>query len=265
MIRRCFFRYCLKPAAVPVLAAASLLLVAIGGQSVAQDRLLVFAAASMSDALERIARAYENEYGTNVVLSFAGTGLLARQIEAGAPADLFISADSVWMDYASERGTIVEDSIVAIAENSLVLAGGPNAGPVNLTPQSLAAALGSGRLAIADPETVPAGRYGKAALNAAGVWASVRSRLAPMENVRIALASAARGDTPLALVYRSDAEAEAQVGIRAAIPEHFHPKIEYPAALTRTAAPQADRFLAYLTGPAAQKIFKEAGFRPITN
>ncbi|PVB60049.1 molybdate ABC transporter substrate-binding protein [Labrenzia sp. 011] len=247
MFQRLFFILCLF--VVMVLPAA------------AQTPLTVFAAASMREAMEGIAAAFEEETGTDVVFSFAGTGTLARQVEAGAPADLFVSADAAWMDYVRDRDAVRADTILEFASNALVLVGPENSQAVTLTPDGLRAALGSGRLAIADPETVPAGRYGKAALEYLGLWASVSARLAPMENVRIALASAARGDTPLALVYRTDALVEPAVVIAATLPGDSHPPIRYLAALTSAHThPAAPAFLKYLAGARAQEILRSLGF-----
>ncbi|WP_145345697.1 molybdate ABC transporter substrate-binding protein [Roseibium hamelinense] len=226
----------------------------------AQDRLTVFAAASLTNALEAIGTAFEEETGMQVLFSFAGTSALARQIEAGAPADVFVSADEIWMDYLRERQAVVPESIKAIAGNGLVFVGPAGSEPLDLDVGGISDALGRGRLAIADTETVPAGRYGKAALTSLGLWAYVQKRLAPMENVRVALAAATRGDTPLALVYASDASVEPGVDVVAKLPAESHQAIRYPAALTQHAAEGADAFLAYLSSAAAQRIFEESGF-----
>ncbi|WP_417678133.1 molybdate ABC transporter substrate-binding protein [Roseibium sp.] len=224
------------------------------------DRITVFAAASMTDALKRIGTAYTDKTGTEVVFSLAGTGALARQIEAGAPADVFISADEAWMDYVNTAGAVKPESIRPIAANSLVLVGTADAEPLALEPKALAGRLDGNRLAIADTETVPAGRYGKAALQATGLWDTVADRLAPMDNVRVALASVARGDTPLGVVYGSDAHIEPKVNVLAVFPADSHPAIVYPAAATKGASDAARGFLDFLTGPDAQAIFTDSGF-----
>ncbi|EEE43039.2 molybdate ABC transporter substrate-binding protein [Roseibium alexandrii] len=227
----------------------------------AERPLTVFAASSMSEAMGAIGAAFEAEGGVAVTFSFAGTGTLARQIEAGAPADVFVSADTLWMDYLKDRGAVLPESETVIASNRIILAGALDSAPLDLSADAIAARLGDGRLAIADPDTVPAGRYGKAALTALGLWPGVESRLAPMENVRVALAAAARGDTPLALVYATDAAIEPNVRVLAELPADSHPRIEYPAALTTDANhPQAVAFLDFLSGPEAVKILRSFGF-----
>ncbi len=227
----------------------------------AERPLTVFAASSMSEAMSEIGEAFEAESGVPVIFSFAGTGTLARQIEAGAPADVFVSADTLWMGYLTDRAIVQTESETVIASNRIVLVGALDSDPLDLSADAIAARLGDGRLAIADPDTVPAGRYGKAGLTALGLWPSVESRLAPMENVRVALAAAARGDTPLALVYATDAAIEPDVRVLAELPAESHPKIEYPAALTTGANhPQAVDFLNFLTGPEAVKILRSFGF-----
>lgn len=252
MFQRLFFVLCALAAAA--LPAAPL--------SAADERpLTVFAAASTREAMEGIADAFEEETGTKVVFSFAGTGALARQVEAGAPADLLVSADAAWMDYVLDHDAVSADSIIEFASNALVLVGPEESPALELTPESLHAALRDGRLAMADPETVPAGRYGKAALETLGLWSSVSVQLAPMENVRIALASVARGDTPLALVYRTDALVEPAVAVVANLPPESHPPIRYLAALSSARThPSAPDFLAFLEGPRAREILHSLGF-----
>ncbi|MEP4766546.1 MAG: molybdate ABC transporter substrate-binding protein [Roseibium sp.] len=229
--------------------------------ALADKPLTVFAASSVSEAMEKIGQDFEEETGTKVIFSFAGTGTLARQVEAGAPADIFVAADAEWMDYLVENGAVRSGTVTMIASNALVLIGPKDAPPIDLTSDALLAALDGARLAIADPETVPAGRYGKAALEHLKLWSDVETRLAPMENVRVALASVARGDTPLGLVYATDAAIEPNVSVVAEIPTDSHPKIEYPAALTDVSShPQSDAFLTYLTGTKAQNILRSLGF-----
>jgi len=240
-------------------AVVFLLVQSVAG--VAQAPLTVFAAASMSEAMEQIGAAFQADTGVPVILSFAGTGTLARQIEAGAPADVIVSADVLWMEYLAERGAVRPESHKTIASNRLVLVGPKGAKALDLNPESLVLHLQDGRFAIADPETVPAGRYGKAALQTLGLWSVVEGRLAPMENVRVALAAAVRGDTPLALVYATDAAVEPGVTVLAEIPESSYPIIEYPVALTAVSShPEAPRFLNYLSGPEAAKILRSFGF-----
>ncbi|MES0884676.1 molybdate ABC transporter substrate-binding protein [Roseibium sp. SCP14] len=238
-----------------------ILLLACLPPAAAQAPLTVFAAASMREAMERVGTAFEEETGNKVIFSFAGTGTLARQVEAGAPADLFVSADVDWMDYVVERDAVRANTVRPIASNTLVLIGAADGPKVRLDAGELEIALNEGRMAIADPDTVPAGRYGKAALENLGLWQAVETRLAPMENVRIVLASVARGDTPLGLVYQTDAVIEPAVATLADFPASAHPKIEYLAALTVDGShPAAEPFLDFLQQPRAREILHSLGF-----
>ena len=222
----------------------------------------VFAAASLSDALQEIGKAYQQETGHTVVFSFAASSALARQIEASPGADIFISADSEWMDYLNGKGLIIHATRKDILGNALVLVA-PSASKISLkvAPHfNLTGALGDGRLSIADPTSVPAGKYGKAALTALGVWDSVSGHLAPAENVRVALAYVARGETPLGIVYATDARVEPRVRIVDTFPENTHPPIRYPAALTKDARPLAKEFLAFLGASESRAVFQKDGF-----
>ncbi|WP_417667932.1 molybdate ABC transporter substrate-binding protein [Roseibium sp.] len=248
---------------VRIFSALSIVLALASGGARAEDKLTVYAAASMSDALTEVGKAFELESGTKVVFSFAGTGTLARQIEAGAPADVFVSADEAWMAYVTERGGVKPDTVSIIARNSLVLVGPVDADPLSLTAEDLSARLGADRLAMADPDTVPAGRYGKAALKETGLWQTVSGQLAPMDNVRVALASVARGDTPLGIVYGSDALIEAKVKVLVEFPDNSHPEIRYPAGLVAGRGEKGSEFLNFLTGDKAQAIFLRYGFSGI--
>lgn len=228
------------------------------------NEILVFAAASLKTALDALTPALERAVGARVRASFAASSALARQIEAGAQADVFISADLDWMDYLAERGLVKAESRVNLLGNRLVLVA-PKSRPVKLTIGpgfALAAGLGAdGRLAVADPGHVPAGKYAKAALESLGVWSSVASRLAPAENVRAALLFVSRGESPLGIVYRTDALAEPDVVIVDTFPASSHPAIVYPAALTSgTTNPAAARALAFLRSPAARETFERQGF-----
>jgi molybdate transport system substrate-binding protein len=225
----------------------------------------VFAAASLSDALTQIGEAYRHDTGNIVVFSFAASSALARQIEASSGADIFVSADTDWMDYLDSRGLIARASRIDLLGNRLVLIA-PAESRIALTAKphfDLAGALGEGRLALADPAAVPAGRYAKAALTSLGVWDAVANKVVPAENVRVALAYVARGETPLGIVYATDARAEPKVRIVAVFPQDAYPPIVYPAALTKEAKPQARAFLAYLSGPRARAIFVKDGFTPL--
>lgn len=225
--------------------------------------ITVFAAASLTESLGEIARRYEAAQGVTVKLSVAASSVLARQIESGAAADLFISADGAWMDYLEKRGLVQAASRRDLLGNRLVLvAPAGSSVVVDLRPGvDLAAALGpSGRLAIAEPDGVPAGRYAVAALRALGAWQTVENRTARAENVRAALAFVARGEAPLGVVYATDAAVEPRVRVVAPFPPESHAPIVYPVALMPGASPAAAAFLAWLAGPEAGAVFAAAGF-----
>ena len=222
----------------------------------------VFAAASLTDALQQVSDAYKQDTGKTVVFSFAASSALARQIAASSGADIFISADTDWMDYLDSRGLIEHASRIDLLGNRLVLiAPADSRIALAVAPHfDLAGALGNGRLALADPAAVPAGKYAKAALTSLGVWQAVESKVVPAENVRVALAYVARGEAPLGIVYATDAKAEPKVRVVGAFPDDSYPRIVYPAALTKEARPEARGFLAYLSGARARAIFEKAGF-----
>lgn len=224
--------------------------------------ITVFAAASLANAMKEIAADYQKASGKSVAVSFAASSALARQIEASSGADIFISADLDWMDYLEKKGLIAPDSRHNLLGNRLVLIAPKDAAaPVAIAPHfDLLAALKGGRLAIANPETVPAGRYAKAALTALGVWDSVAGHLADAEDVRVALAYVARGEAPLGIVYETDAKAEPAVRIVGAFPENTHPPIIYPAALLKDHKPEARGFLRYLSLSEARAVFERNGF-----
>jgi molybdate transport system substrate-binding protein len=225
----------------------------------------VFAAASLKNALDAIADAFRNGTGKRVAISYAASSALARQIEQGAPADVFISADRDWMDHLQARHLIKPESRRNLVGNQLVLvAPASRGGAVKLRPGALAAALGNGRLAIAQVAAVPAGKYGKAALEHLGLWDEAAGRLAESENVRAALTFVARGEAPLGIVYESDAHAEPGVKVVARFPETSHPPIVYPAALIRASTrAEAARFLETLRMPASAAILAREGFIPL--
>ena len=228
----------------------------------AADTVTVFAAASLKEALDENAKAYEAKSADKVVISYAASSALAKQIEAGAPADLFISADLDWMDYLEQRSLIKADTRQNLLRNRLVLIAPVDSKvSVNINPGfPLAKLLGDGRLAMANPDAVPAGKYGKASLEALGVWKDVQSKVAPAENVRAALVLVSRGEAPLGIVYRTDAAVESRVRVVAEFPENSHPPIIYPAALTATGKSAAAAFLDSLSKPAARAVFKKYGF-----
>ncbi|HEY5239328.1 MAG TPA: molybdate ABC transporter substrate-binding protein [Rhizomicrobium sp.] len=222
----------------------------------------VFAAASLSDALTEIGKNYEAKTGQHVVFSFAASSALARQIEASKGADIFVSADTDWMDELDSKGLIAKDTRKNLLGNSLVLISPADLKvPLKIAPQfALAKALGNGRLAIAEPGSVPAGKYAKAALTSLGVWSDVANHTAPAENVRAALAYVARGEAQFGIVYRTDALAEKKVRIVDTFPETSHAPIVYPAALTKDANANARGFLDYVEGADARTVFEKDGF-----
>ncbi len=244
------------------LAVPVALLLLAGPRPVAAGEVTVFAAASLADALGEVNEAFREE-GGEVVASFAGSSALARQIEAGAPADVFVSADLDWMDWLQQRGLVDGASRRDLLGNRLVLVASATSGPaIEIRPGlDLAGALGDGRLAIGETASVPAGRYGRAALEALGVWEGVADRLAEAENVRAALALVARGEAPLGLVYATDAAADPSVEVVATLPEESHPPIVYPVALIAGSGnPDAGAYLDFLLGERARGIFEAAGF-----
>lgn len=249
----------ISPSAVTSEAAASLN---------PPEPLLVFAAASLTEVLRQIGVDYTLAQGRAVRFSFAGSSMLARQIEAGARADVFLSADQEWMDYLDARALIERRSRVALLGNSLVLIA-PVDRPVKLRIAAgfrLRQALGSsGRLAVADPANVPAGKYARAALSSLGVWNDLADRLVSAENVRTALLYVARGEAPLGIVYLTDARMEPKVRIVGEFPHSSHPPIVYPAALTSTAAGGAVEFLRYLQSEPAKARFRAAGFQVLAH
>ena len=228
----------------------------------APTTVTVFAASSLTTAVQRLAVDFTRTTGIEVRTSFAASSALARQIVSGAPADLFISADAAWMDYLQTRGLIRAATRRDLVGNRLVLIA-PKDSRVQLriSPHfALAAALGGGRLAVGDPDSVPVGRYARAALTALGVWPDVSGRLVRADNVRVALEFVARGEVPLGIVYETDAAIDPGVRVVDEFPASTHPPIVYPAALTSAATPAAARFLSYLESPAATAVFARLGF-----
>jgi molybdate transport system substrate-binding protein len=225
---------------------------------------LVFAAASLKSAMDGAAKAYEAKTGHKISVSYAASSALAKQIEQGAPADIFISADLDWMDYLAGKNLIRNDTRHNLLGNTLVLVA-PAGSSISLkiAPHfDLAKALGDGRLAVADPTAVPAGKYAKAALEKLGVWDSVKGKLAPAENVRATLAFIAQGEAPLGIVYQTDATAEPKVKVVDTFPADSHAPIIYPIAQTASSTnPDASAFLAFLKTDDARKIFEGQGFQ----
>lgn len=225
----------------------------------AQEQITVFAAASMKDALEEAARSYEAENGVKVVLSLAASSVLAKQIEADAPADVFVSADLAWMDWLAERHLIATATRRNLASNRLVIAAPAGSAPVKESSRLLAA----GRFAMGDPEHVPAGKYAKAALEKLGLWDQVRSNAVFAENVRVALEFVRRGEVGAAIVYGSDRNAAPELAEAYQFPADSHPLIVYPAAVTADGDQAAAGFLDYLASQRGQAIFARFGFAPV--
>jgi molybdate transport system substrate-binding protein len=225
------------------------------------DTLTVFAAASLKEALDEAARAFEAASGHTLRISYAASSALAKQLEAGAPAQVFICADEEWMDHVETR-KLLKRARLNLLTNALVLIAPAGKAPrLRIEPGfALAAALGDGRLAIADTQSVPAGKYARAALESLGVWPQVQGRLAPAENVRATLALVARAETPLGIVYRTDAQAEPRVAVVDTFPASSHPAIVYPLGVLRDAPAAADDFAAFLIAPGTRAIWRSHGF-----
>lgn len=230
---------------------------------VAADEVTVFAAASLTNALDRVAAAWTADTGHNVIVSYAGSSALANQIRQGAPADIFISASIDWMDAIEASGDLRVGTRHDILGNTLVLiAHGHATEPVTIDESlDLAGMLGDERLAMALVDAVPAGVYGKAALTTLGLWDSVEPRVAQSDNVRAALAFVARNEAPLGIVYATDAAVEDNVTIIGTFPADSHDPITYPAGITaQSDSPVARAFLDHLTSDAARAIWQEFGF-----
>ena len=245
---------------------AAALGVTLAGQAVAAEKVTVFAAASLTNALQEIATQYKKHTDVEVVSSFASSSTLARQIEQGAPADLFISADQQWMDDAVAKKSMDEATRVTLLGNELVLVAprSDSAKPVTLNQQTDWKSLLKGeRLAVGDPDHVPAGIYAQEALQKLGAWETVSPSLARANNVRAALALVERNETPYGIVYGSDAVASAKVQVVGTFPADSHKPVEYPMAIVKEhnrAAVKA--FYDYLKGPEAAAVFKQYGFSP---
>lgn len=254
------------------LLALAALLAGCGERGAAPDTqaapapLMVFAAASLKESLDAAGAAFHAAGGAPVQVSYAASPALARQIAQRAPADVFISADGDWMDWLQTRGLVDPASRVDLLGNQLVLVGpaGGAAHPSLAPGSDLLPLLGpQGRLAVAMTDSVPAGKYARAALQSLGMWTALQPRLAEAENVRAALLLVARGDAPLGVVYASDARAEPRVALLATFPDDSHPPIVYPAArVAASTHPQAQAFLDRLGTPAADAIFRAHGLDP---
>ena len=251
-------------------------LLALAGVAVspatAQDKTItVFAAASMKNALDEVDAAYTAKTGTKIVASYAASSALAKQIEQGAPADVFISADTDWMDYAIGKKNINEASRVNLLGNSIVLIAPKDSKIDNVAIGrgfDLAKLAGDGKVATGDVRSVPSGKYAKAALQKLGSWQAAEPKFAMADNVRAALLLVARNEAALGIVYATDARVEPGVKIVGTFPADSHPAIVYPVAATATAKREAADYLAFLRSTAAKNLFEKYGFKyllsPIT-
>lgn len=253
-----------------VVAVAALVSFGSSVAAAAKDPV-VFAAASLKNALDGINAQWKAEASRQATISYAASSALARQIESGAPADIFISADLDWMDYVAKKDLIKPDSRVTLLGNRIVLiAPKDSKATIAIAPGfDLGKALGDGRLAMGDTASVPAGKYGKAALEKLGAWAGVEGKVAQAESVRAALLLVSRGEAPFGIVYATDAAADANVKIVGTFPEDSHPPILYPIALTKDSTnPEATAFLAYIRSAKARPLFEKEGFtvidKPVT-
>ncbi len=244
----------------------SFIILASGTSAQAKD-VVVFAAASLKNALDDVATVWMKETGKKAVISYAASNVLAKQIEAGAPADIFFSADLDWMDYVASKSLIRPESRVSLLGSSLVIIA-PQDQALQMSKQfldkplsELASILGPGRIAMGHVDAVPAGKYGKAALEKLGAWEGVKSRVVQTENVRMALSLVSRGEAQLGIVYKTDAAADPTVKMVWTFPEKSHPPIVYPIALTAEANnPDAASFLDFMRSAQAKSLFEKHGF-----
>lgn len=247
-----------------VMALAVLSAMGLPGQALAGDGLLIFSAASTTDAVSELATMFQKQTGTKVICSFASSSTLAKQIEQGAPANVYISANIKWTDYLEKAGAIVKDSLMDLLRNRLALIApqDSNLPSLKLAKETdLKPMLGDGRLAMGDPEHVPAGIYGKQALVSLGIWAGVANDIAATANVRAALALVETGEAPLGIVYTTDAAISKKVRLLGVFPDDSHDPIVYPAALVTGRDTAAGReFLKFLTSPQAKAVFEKYGF-----
>ena len=231
--------------------------------SAEEKGLTVFAAASMKNALDDVDAAYTAKTGVKVVASYAASSVLAKQIGQGAPADIFLSADTDWMDYVAKQKTINMDTRTNLLGNSIVLIAPKDFSIGNVTIGQgfdLAKLAGTGRIATGDVSSVPVGKYAKAALEKLGAWETAATKFAMAESVRAALTLVARGEAVLGIVYATDAKVEPEVKIVGTFPADSHPPIIYPVAATTTAGANATGYLAFLHSQAAKTIFEKYGF-----
>ena len=229
----------------------------------AEEKVTVFAAASLKNALDDIASAWKKEAGKETTISYAASSALAKQVESGAPADIFISADLDWMDYLAKKNLIKADTRKNLLGNRIVLvAGKDKAQEVKIEKGfDLAKLLGDGRLAMGAVDSVPAGKYGKAALQSLGAWSSVENKVAGAESVRAALLLVSRGEAPYGIVYQTDAAADKEVKVVGTFPQDSHKPITYPIAiLAESKNPDAESLLKYIESEKAVPFFEKQGF-----
>jgi molybdate transport system substrate-binding protein len=247
-----------------ILAIAALVALPLSHAAAQEQTLTVFAAASMKTALDDANAAYTKASGVKVVASYAASSALAKQIEQGAPADVFISADLQWMDYVAQKNLIKPDTRVNLLGNKLVLIAPADSKlqkVVIAKPFDIAKLAGDDRIAVADVKAVPAGLYAKAALENLDGWKAAEPKLAMAENVRATLSFVARGETPIGIVYATDAKAEPKVKIVGVFPDGSHPPVVYPVAATSTTASAATvKYLDFLRAGPAKAIFEKYGF-----
>jgi molybdate transport system substrate-binding protein len=246
-----------------LVAAAIVFAPLFGAVSAEAGEVKIFAAASMKNALDGAAKEWKAATGNDVVATYAASSALAKQVEAGAPADIFISADLKWMDYLDTAGMIKHETRQNMFGNALVLVESKdNAKQYEISKDlDLSAMLGSGRLAVGLTESVPAGIYAKKALQTLGLWDSVKDKLAEAENVRAALLLVSRGEAPFGIVYKTDTKADSGVTIAGTFPESSHPPVVYPVAIVKASSePLAQDFMKFLASEKAGAIFTDQGF-----
>jgi molybdate transport system substrate-binding protein len=245
------------------IAAGALALSALTQPAAAQETLTVFAAASLKNALDDVNAAFTKASNIKVTASYAASSALAKQLESGAPADAYISADLKWMDYVAGKKLMKTDTRFNLLGNKLVLIAGKDSKLSNVQIGQgfdIAKLAGDGRIAVADTKAVPAGLYAKAALEKLGAWTAAEPKLAQAENVRATLAFVARGETPIGIVYETDAKVEPNVKIVGTFPDGSYPPVTYPAAATAHAKADTAKYLKFLHGAEAKAVFEKYGF-----
>lgn len=253
----------MRAAAARTLASLAFVLAAAWTPGARADSVTVFAAASLKESLDAVSKSFEGASGHKVAISYAASNALAKQIENGAPADIFISADLDWVDYVEARNLVAPGSRRNLLANDLVLvAPAASTVQVKVAPGvNVAQVLGDKRIALANPDAVPAGKYAKAAFTSLGAWSAIERKVAAADNVRAALALVARGEAPLGVVYRTDAMAEKNVRVVDTFPAGSHPPIVYPLVqLRRSASPAAAAFVTHLSSPESRAAFARFGF-----